>query len=55
MTAYPGIDICIEAIKRGAHDFIVKPFKSAYLFGFDERVELYFDLQLFELGFIPGN
>ena len=32
MTAYPGIDICIEAIKKGAYDFIIKPFKSAYLF-----------------------
>ena len=31
MTAFPEIDICIEAIKKGAYDFIVKPFKSAYL------------------------
>ncbi|MBI5560892.1 MAG: response regulator, partial [Deltaproteobacteria bacterium] len=31
MTAYAELDVAIDAIHRGAHDFIVKPFKPAYL------------------------
>ena len=27
MTGYPTVDVSIEALRRGAHDFIVKPFR----------------------------
>ncbi len=36
MTGYPTIDASIEAIRRGAHDFIVKPFRLQEL---KERVD----------------
>ncbi|MRR06029.1 MAG: response regulator [Deltaproteobacteria bacterium] len=31
MTAYAELDIAVEAIKKGAFDFIIKPYKPAYL------------------------
>ncbi len=31
MTAYADLDVAVEAIKKGAYDFIAKPFKSEYL------------------------
>lgn len=31
ITAYPNIDNAIEAIKKGAHDYIIKPFKLEIL------------------------
>lgn len=36
MTGYPTIDASIEAIRRGAHDFIVKPFRLQEL---KERID----------------
>jgi DNA-binding NtrC family response regulator len=36
MTGYPTIDASIEAIRRGAHDFVVKPFRLQDL---KERVD----------------
>lgn len=36
MTGYPTIDASIEAIRRGAHDFVVKPFRLQEL---KERVD----------------
>ncbi len=31
LTAYPDLDLSIEALKHGAHDFIIKPFNLEYL------------------------
>lgn len=31
ITGFPGFDVAVSAIKRGASDFIVKPFKNEYL------------------------
>ena len=31
MTAYAELDVAVDAIHKGAHDFILKPFKAAYL------------------------
>src|SRR3972149_9162979 len=31
MTAYADLDVAIDAIKNGAFDFLLKPFKSQYL------------------------
>lgn len=31
MTAYAELDVAVDAIKRGAFDFIIKPFKPEYL------------------------
>lgn len=36
MTGYPTIDASIEAIRRGAHDFVVKPFRLQEL---KERID----------------
>ena len=37
MTAYAALDTAIDAIKKGAFDFIIKPFKSQYLVQCMER------------------
>ena len=37
MTAYAAMDTAIDAIKKGAFDFIIKPFKSQYLVQCMER------------------
>ena len=37
MTAYAELDIAIDAIKNGAFDFLLKPFKSQYLIQCMER------------------
>ena len=37
MTAYAELDMAIDAIKNGAFDFLLKPFKSEYLFQCMER------------------
>ncbi|MDO8142246.1 MAG: response regulator, partial [Candidatus Brocadiales bacterium] len=37
MTAYAELDMAIDAIKNGAFDFIIKPFKSQYLVRCIER------------------
>ena len=31
MTAYPNLDVAVNAIKKGAFDFIIKPFEPDYL------------------------
>lgn len=31
MTAYAELDVAVEAVKKGAFDFIIKPYKPAYL------------------------
>lgn len=31
ITGYPSLDIAVEAMKKGASDFITKPFKMAYI------------------------
>lgn len=41
MTAYPEIDATIEAIKNGAFDFVVKPFKPEYLIHSIEKASRY--------------
>ena len=37
MTAYADLDVTIDAIKNGAFDFLIKPFKSQYLMQCVER------------------
>ncbi|ABL01073.1 response regulator [Pelobacter propionicus] len=37
ITAFPGFDLAVSAIKKGAYDFIVKPFKNEYLLHAIER------------------
>lgn len=32
MTAYAELDVAVEAVKKGAFDFIIKPYKPLYLF-----------------------
>ena len=51
MTAFPDIDICIEAIQKGAYDFIVKPFKSVYLIHTIEKALKYAHLKDLELNY----
>jgi putative two-component system response regulator len=48
MTSFPEIDICIEAIKMGAYDFMVKPFKSAYLMHTVDKALQYAQLKSLE-------
>ncbi|HDL20840.1 MAG TPA: response regulator, partial [Nitrospirae bacterium] len=31
ITGFPELDLSIEALKEGAYDFIIKPFKVAYV------------------------
>ncbi len=31
MTGFPDVDVAVSAIKKGAHDFIIKPFSPEYL------------------------
>lgn len=44
MTAYAKLDTAIEAIKRGAFDFLTKPFKTPYLIHVIERAVQYYKL-----------
>jgi len=48
MTAFADIDIAVEAIHRGAFDFIVKPLKPAVLSNAVKRAVEYHRLTLFE-------
>lgn len=44
MTAFPEMEVMIDAIKKGAFDFIVKPFKTEYLVHVIERAVEYLRL-----------
>lgn len=48
MTAFAEIDVAVEAIRRGAFDFIIKPFKPAVLANAVKRAVEYHRLTLFE-------
>lgn len=44
MTAYAELDVALDAIKKGAFDFITKPFKPEYLLHTLEKAVKYADL-----------
>jgi len=46
LTAYPDMDMTINAIKHGAHDFIIKPFKIEYILYSVTKAINYYDLVL---------
>ena len=46
LTAYPDMDMTITAIKHGAHDFIIKPFKIEYILYSVTKAINYYDLIL---------
>jgi putative two-component system response regulator len=48
MTAYAELDIAIEALKKGAFDFIIKPYKPTYLLHCMEKAIKYNRLILIE-------
>ena len=50
MTAYADIDVSIDAIQKGAFDFIIKPYKSDYLIRSVKKA-----LRFHELGEIEKN
>lgn len=48
MTAYAELDIAVEALKKGAFDFIIKPYKPTYLLHSIEKAIKYNRLILIE-------
>jgi putative two-component system response regulator len=48
MTAYAELDIAVEALKKGAFDFIIKPYKPTYLLHCIEKAIKYNRLILIE-------
>jgi putative two-component system response regulator len=47
VTGFPDIDLTIESLKLGAHDFILKPFQVEYvLHAVDKAIEYYETLEL---------
>jgi putative two-component system response regulator len=48
MTAYADLEVAVDAIKRGAFDFIIKPFSPAYLAHAVEKAVHYRKLVLIE-------
>ncbi len=48
MTAYAELDIAVEAVKKGAFDFIIKPYKPTYLLHSIEKGVKYNRLVLME-------
>jgi putative two-component system response regulator len=48
MTAYAELDIAVEALKKGAFDFIIKPYKPTYLLHCIEKAVKYNRLILIE-------
>ncbi len=51
ITGFPGFDMAVSAIKKGAHDFIVKPFSSEYLLHAVEKGIRYRRLKDMEKGY----
>lgn len=51
MTAYAELDVAIDAIKKGAFDFIIKPFKSEQLVHSIEKAVRYNRLLQIEKGY----
>ena len=46
MTAYAELDLAIDAIRKGAFDFIMKPFKAEHLAHSIKRAVDYYGLTL---------
>jgi len=44
LTAYPDMEMTINAIKHGAHDFIIKPFKIEYILYSVNKALSYYEL-----------
>jgi len=44
MTAYAELDVAVDAIKKGAFDFITKPYNADYLLHTIEKAVKYSDL-----------
>jgi len=51
MTAYAELDVAVSAVKMGAFDFIIKPYKSEYLIHAVDKAVNYHRLVLLEKGY----
>jgi len=46
MTAYPDLNVAIEALRAGAQDLIIKPFRTEYLLHAVKKALNYYELEL---------
>ena len=51
MTAYADLDVAVDAIKKDAFDFIIKPYKPEYLVHSVEKAVIYYRLIQMEKGY----
>ncbi|RME63326.1 MAG: HD domain-containing protein [Nitrospirae bacterium] len=51
ITAYPELDVAIDALRQGAVDFIIKPFRVDYLFHAVEKALRYYEMEKLTQGY----